>query len=187
MERAFFHKIRAFHAYDERGLFQYEAEKVKEKWLEYCNFALVQWNNWFKCNATRLCNLPILTSQNRARRTSTFSSYMWGCEDKLPCGKEQKQQFRFKHRTQIRQLLVPCFFFFNPYFPLTNTCERQMCSLRHTLILYSIRFSLTVWSFFWLNKIWLSIANLWGKPTNLPVAFWEPWINRHQKKPATVI
>ncbi len=40
------------------------------------------------------------------------------------------------------------FLFFNPYIPLTNTYERQICSLRHTLILYSIQFFLDCMEFF---------------------------------------
>lgn len=128
--------------------FQHEAKKVKRYWLECGNFATHQWSNKFKCNATRLCNLPILTSQNMAHRTSILTLHIGNRRISYHAEKNRSNSSVSNTGLRFGDCLCNVSFFFNPYFPLTNTYERQICSLRHTLILYSIQFFLDCMEFF---------------------------------------
>lgn len=76
MKWAFFLHFKGILCMRWNDTFQHEAKKVKRYWLECGNFATHQWSNKFKCNATRLCNLPILTSQNMAHRTSILTLHI---------------------------------------------------------------------------------------------------------------
>ena len=137
------------------GTFQHEAKKVKRYWLEFGNFASHQRSNKFKCNATRLCNLPILTSQNMARRTSILTLHIGNRRISYHAEKNRSNSSVSNTGLRFGDCLCNVSFFFNPYFPLTNTYERQICSLRHTLILYSIQFFLDCMEFFWLRGNWV--------------------------------
>lgn len=83
-----------------------------------------------------------------ARRTSILTLHIGNRRISYHAEKNRSNSSVSNTGLRFGDCLCNVSFFFNPYFPLTNTYERQICSLRHTLILYSIQFFLDCMEFF---------------------------------------
>ncbi len=164
------------------GTFQYEAKKVKRYWLEFGNFASHQRSNRFKCNATRLCNLPILTSQNMARRTSILTLHIGN--RRISYHAEKNRSNSSVSNTGLRFGDCLCnVSFFQSLLSAYKHLRTAICSLRHTLILYSIQFFPDCMEFFWLRGNWVDKRGCFVRFGNrsaikcyIPISFFlEPW------------
>lgn len=141
------------------GTFQYEAKKVKRYWLEFGNFASHQWSNKFKCNATRLCNLPILTSQNMARRTSILTLHIGNRRISYHAEKNRSNSSVSNTGLRFGDCLCNFSFFSIPTFRLQTPTNGKYVRCVTLWYCTPYSFSLTVWSFFGSEGIgWVNVG-----------------------------